>query len=412
MNRFLGIKAIRYFGVALDSIRANKLRSSLTMLGIIIGVAAVLTTMGIGAGAAASITERIESQGTNLLSVNSDGGSSGSTLTMGDAEALSDPVLHPDLVAIVPEYSSSATLVASSTDSQNQVVGTVPEYISVRNLETQAGRFFNEEEVEINSRVAVLGSTVAEEFFGTAGNALDQRLRIGNELFDVIGILEESGSSGFGGPDSRVYVPIGVAQKRLFNAERYRGDYTITGMSIQATDGERMEQAEQQVEQTLRLRHRLGADDDNDFSIVNQASLLEVAGEVSQTLTIFLGSIGAISLVVGGIGIMNIMLVSVTERTREIGLRKALGAHDSDILLQFLIEALVLATMGGLIGMGLSFGLAFAVGRIPNFTFSVVIQPQALILALAVSFFSGFVFGLYPAIRATRLDPIEALRFE
>ena len=183
-------------------------------------------------------------------------------------------------------------------------------------------------------------------------------------------------------------------------------------MSIQAADGERMDQAESQIEQTLRLRHGLGPDDDNDFSIFNQASLLEIASEISQMLTVFLGSIGAISLLVVGIGIMNIMLVSVTERTREIGLRKALGAHDSDILLQFLIESLVLATMGGLIGMGLSFGLAFAVGRIPNFPFSVIIQPQALILALTVSFASGFVFGLYPAMRATRLDPIEALRFE
>ncbi len=162
----------------------------------------------------------------------------------------------------------------------------------------------------------------------------------------------------------------------------------------------------------MLLRHRLGPNDDNDFSIFNQASLLELAGEVTATLTVFLGSIGAISLLVGGIGIMNIMLVSVTERTREIGLRKAVGAHDRDILLQFLIESLVLATIGGLIGMGISFGLAFAVGRIPNFPFSVIIEPQALLMALGVSSASGFIFGIYPAMRATRLDPIEALRFE
>ena len=406
------MRAIRYFGVALDSIRANKLRSSLTMLGIIIGVAAVLTTMGIGAGAAASITERIESQGTNLLSVNSGSGGSGSTLTMGDAEALSDSSIHPDLVAVVPEFSSSATLTAGSTDSQNQVVGTLPDYASVRNLETQTGRFFNADETEASERAAVLGATVAGDLFGVAADALGQQVRIGGEPFRVIGVLEESGSSGFGGPDSQVYVPIGVAQERLFNAARYRGDYTVTALSVQAADGERMEQAERQIEQTLRLRHGLGPDDENDFSIFNQASLLEVASEVSQTLTVFLGSIAAISLLVGGIGIMNIMLVSVTERTREIGLRKALGAHDNDILLQFLIESFVLATMGGAIGMGLSFGLAFAVGSIPDFPFSVIIQPQALILALVVSFASGFVFGLYPAMRATRLDPIEALRFE
>ena len=406
------MRILRYFGVALSSIRANKLRSSLTMLGIIIGVAAVLTTMGIGAGAAASITERIESQGTNLLSVSSGGGGTGSTLTMGDANALSDRRLHSEVVTVVPEFSSSATLTAGSTDSQNQVVGTLPAYFQVRNLDTQEGRFFDEEETVSKARVTVLGATVASDLFGSESYALDQTVRIGSEPFVVIGVLEESGGSGFGGPDSQVYVPIGVAQERLFNADRYRGDYTITAMSIQAADGDHMDEAETQVEQTLRLRHGLGPDDENDFRIFNQASLLEVASEVSQTLTVFLGSIGAISLLVGGIGIMNIMLVSVTERTREIGLRKALGAHDKDILLQFLIESLVLATMGGAIGMGLSFGLASATERIPDFPFSVVILPQALILALAVSFASGFVFGLYPAMRATRLDPIEALRFE
>ncbi len=407
------MKVIRYFAVALDSIRANKLRSSLTMLGIIIGVAAVLTTMGIGSGAAASITQRIESQGTNLLSVNAGGGggATASTLTMGDAEALSDISLHPALLVVVPEYTASATLTNAATDSQSQVVGTSPAYAVVRNLEMAAGRFFDEAENDVNERVLVLGNTVAADLFAVADDALGQQVRVNGEPFMVVGVLAESGSAGFGGPDSRAYVPIGVAQGRLFNAPRYRGDYTITGLSIQA-DGTRMDAAELQIEQTMRLRHMLGPDDENDFSIFNQASLLEVAGEVAQTLTVFLGSIGAISLLVGGIGIMNIMLVSVTERTREIGLRKAVGAHDRDILLQFLIESLVLATIGGLIGMGISFGLAFAVGRIPNFPFSVIIQPQALLLALGVSSASGFVFGIYPAMRATRLDPIEALRFE
>ncbi len=407
------MKVIRYFAVALDSIRANKLRSSLTMLGIIIGVAAVLTTMGIGSGAAASITQRIESQGTNLLSVNAGGGggSTSSTLTMGDAEALSDISLHPALLVVVPEYTASATLTNAATDSQSQVVGTSPAYAVVRNLEMAAGRFFDEAENDVNERVLVLGNTVAADLFAVADDALGQQVRVNGEPFMVVGVLAESGSAGFGGPDSRANVPIGVAQGRLINAPRYRGDYTITGLSIQA-DGTRMDAAELQIEQTMRLRHMLGPDDENDFSIFNQASLLEVAGEVAQTLTVFLGSIGAISLLVGGIGIMNIMLVSVTERTREIGLRKAVGAHDRDILLQFLIESLVLATIGGLIGMGISFGLAFAVGRIPNFPFSVIIQPQALLLALGVSSASGFVFGIYPAMRATRLDPIEALRFE
>ena len=403
------MKIVRYFIVALDSIRANKLRSSLTMLGIIIGVAAVLTTMGIGSGAAASITQSIESQGTNLLSVNA--ASSTSTLTMGDVAALSDTALHPALITVVPEYTSNATLTNGSTDSQNQVIGVLPAYASVRNLKMAAGRFFDDQEVETNERVAVLGDTAAEDLFAVAASALGQKVRINGEPFQIVGVLEESGSAGFGGPDTSAYVPIGVAQGRLFNAPRYRGQYTITAMSIQA-DGTQMKEAERQVEQTLRLRHLLGSNDSNDFSIFNQASLLEVAGEITTTLTVLLGSIAAISLLVGGIGIMNIMLVSVTERTREIGLRKAVGAHDRDILLQFLIESLVLATIGGLIGMGLSFGLAFAVGQIPNFPFAIIIEPQALMLALGVSSASGFIFGIYPAMRATRLDPIEALRFE
>ncbi len=405
------MKLFLYFGVALSSIRANKLRASLTMLGIIIGVAAVLTTMGIGAGAAVSITDSIESQGTNLLTVSATSGS-GSTLTMGDAEALSDSTLHSELGAVIPEYSSNATLTAGSLDSDNNVVGTLPEYLDVRSLEVAVGRFINDDEIVNNTRAVVLGSTTADDLFYGANNALGQEVRINGEPFQVIGVLKESGGSGFGGPDSQAYVPIGVAQERLFNANRYRGDYTIRAMSIQAIDGERMGEAELQVEQTLRLRHGLAPDDENDFTIFNQASLLEVASEISQMLTVLLGGIGAISLLVGGIGIMNIMLVSVTERTREIGLRKALGAHDNDILIQFLVESLVLATIGGLIGIGLSYGVSFALGRVPSFPFGVVILPQALILALAVSFSSGFIFGLYPALRATRLDPIEALRFE
>ncbi len=402
------MKLFLYFGVALGSIRANKLRASLTMLGIIIGVAAVLSTMGIGAGAAASITERIESQGTNLLTVNS----GGDTLTMGDAAELSDRTVHTALDMVVPQYSSSATITMGSLDTDNSVVGTLPSYLDVRNLEISAGRFLDGDDIDMEKRVVVLGSTVAEDLLLNASDAVGQQVRIKGEPFQIIGVLAESGGTGFGGPDSQVYVPINVAQKRLFNANRYRGDYTINSMSIKGIDGDHMDEAELQVEQTLRLRHHLKADDENDFSIFNQASLLEMATEVSQMMTVLLGGIGAISLLVGGIGIMNIMLVSVTERTREIGLRKALGAHDNDILLQFLVESLVLATIGGLVGIGISYGVSYATSQIPSFPFSIIILPQALLLALIVSFASGFIFGLYPAMRATRLDPIEALRFE
>jgi putative ABC transport system permease protein len=405
------MRALRYFGVALESILAHKLRAILTMLGIIIGVAAVLTTMGIGAGAAANITSNIQRQGVNLLTVSARGGSDASKLTTKDALVLANRQMFPDLAAVVPEYSGNATLVVGDTNSDNQVIGTVAQYATVRNLELAEGRFLSDDEVTNQRRVVVLGASLAADLFA-GGEAVGQQIRINSELYEVIGVLEETGGAGFGSNDERAFAPITVAQGRLFNAPRYRGDYTIASMSIQVASAERLDAAAQQVERTLRLRHGLGPDDDNDFNLVNQASLLELAGDISATLTAFLGSIGAVSLLVGGIGIMNIMLVSVTERTREIGLRKALGAQDSDIMMQFVIESLVLCTLGGAIGMGFSYGVAFLVGRIPGFPFPVVIQPQALLLALGVSTACGFLFGLYPALRATRLDPIEALRYE
>jgi putative ABC transport system permease protein len=301
--------------------------------------------------------------------------------------------------------------VAGSNNSQNQVTGITVEYSVVRNLEVASGRFLNEEEIGAQNQVAVLGSEVAAELFGEE-NPVGLSLRINAQPFQIVGVLEEVGGFGRNTPDEQAYVPIGIAQGRLFNAPRYRGEYTVTGISVQAAGPDQVDAAQQQIEATLRLRHNLKTDDDNDFNIFNQASLLETASDISQTLTVFLGTIGAVSLVVGGIGIMNIMLVSVTERTREIGLRKALGAHDSDILLQFLIEALVLCFLGGLIGVGLAYSLTWLFAQIPSFTFTVLIQPDALALALSFSLISGLIFGIYPALRATQLDPIEALRSE
>jgi putative ABC transport system permease protein len=414
------MKTFKYLQVALESIVAHKMRAILTMLGIIIGVAAVLSTMGIGRGAAASITERIESQGTNLLSVSPGASSSGGlreasgsvrTLTIGDAHALMDKSLHPAIAAVAPEYGANAQLVYGSTNTNNQISGVTAEYPSVRNLSVASGRFLTEEDVAAQSQVVVLGSELASDLFGSV-EPVGQSIRIGSQPFQVIGVLEESGGFGRNTPDEQAYVPIGIAQGRLFNAPRYRGDYTITGLNVEAASADLIDNAEKQIEMTLRLRHSLKVDDDNDFNVFNQASLLETASDITATMTIFLGSIGAISLLVGGIGIMNIMLVSVTERTREIGLRKAIGAHDHDILLQFLVEALVLCFLGGLIGVGLAYGVAAALAQIPGFTFKVVIAPDSLALALGFSLLAGLVFGIYPAMRATQLDPIEALRSE
>ncbi len=411
---------LRYVQTSLESIAMHKLRAALTMLGIIIGVAAVLTTMGIGRGAASNITERIQSQGTNLLVITPgatnvgglrEAGGSARTLTMGDVQALADRAVHSSITRLAPVYGASARLVYGSKNSQNQVVGTTAEYAAVRNLEVASGRFLTAQDVEEQRRVVVLGATLASDLFGSM-DPLGQSVRINNEPFEVIGVLKARGGFGFDSADTQAFVPIPVAQSRLFNAPRYRGEYTVTGINVQVADESQMDTAQRQIEATLRLRHGLKATAENDFSIFNQASLLEVASEVSQTLTIFLGAIGAISLLVGGIGIMNIMLVSVTERTREIGLRKAVGARDGDILLQFLIEALALCALGGLVGIGLSYSIAAVFGQFPNMPFRVKIEPDSLLLALGVSLASGLVFGLYPAWRATQLDPIVALRYE
>ncbi len=414
------MKIFKYLQVAVESIVAHKMRAILTMLGIIIGVAAVLTTMGIGRGAAANITERIESQGTNLLTIYpgasssgglSEGGGSAGTLTIGDAKALLDTSLHPGIAFIAPEYNSNARLVYDTTNVREQVTGITTAYATVRNLTVVSGRFLTDEEVEQQSQVVVLGSELAGDLFA-AENPVGLTVRINAQRFQVVGVLEEAGGFGRNTPDNQAFVPIGLAQGRLFNAPRYRGESTLSSINVQAASATDVDNVQRQVEVTLRLRHNLGSDEENDFDIFNQASLLDTAASITQTLTLFLGSIGAISLLVGGIGIMNIMLVSVTERTREIGLRKAIGAHDSDILLQFLVEALVLCFFGGLIGVGLAYGLAALFAQIPAFTFTVVIEADSLALALGFSLLSGLVFGIYPAMRATQLDPIEALRSE
>jgi putative ABC transport system permease protein len=414
------MKIIKYLQVAVESILAHKLRAILTMLGIIIGVAAVLSTSGIGRGASASITDRIKSQGTNLLSVSSgaarsggvsQGGGSIATLTLGDVTALQEPSLGLPKSTIVPEYSSRTVLVYGNNNSSTQVVGTTPDYMTIHNMTVSNGKFITKELADAGKQVVVLGDTLATDLFATA-EPVGQSIRINNVPFEVIGVLKATGGSGFNSTDNQAFVPIGVAQGRLFSASRYRGSYVVTGITISVDKEEDMTEVQRLAEMVFRMRHNLQAKTDNDFRIFNQASLLETMSSVTETLTIFLGAIGAISLIVGGIGIMNIMLVSVTERTREIGLRKALGAHDSDILLQFLVEALVICTIGGVIGVGLSYLVAYIVSLLPAVSFKVLIEADSIILAIGVSLLSGLVFGLYPAMRATRLDPSEALRYE
>ena len=407
------MKFLRYSGVAFESIMANKMRSILTMLGLIIGVASVLTTIGIGRGAAEGVSSQIEGQGINTLSINpkTENLTDNSTLTSGDAKALADKTLHPEIMGVAPTNSSFVRVVYGNAGIESQVTGATAAYASVRSVKIAQGRFFSAAEEADQARVAVLSTIAARSLFKNQ-NPVGQMVRIKNEPFQVIGVLKPSSGDDSESYFRPVYVPIDVAQTHLINGDRYRGEYTVSEITVQVASKEMLPLAEQRIEQTLRIRHNLEAKDKNDFHILDQAKLLELAGNISSMMTYLLGSIGGVSLLVGGIGIMNIMLVSVTERTSEIGLRKALGAQERDILLQFLIEAMVLCAFGSMIGIGLSYSVSYGLNHIPNFPFKILIEPAALMLALGVGLFSGFVFGLYPAFRATRLDPIEALRHE
>ena len=279
-------------------------------------------------------------------------------------------------------------------------------------MKVAGGRFITSDEVDSYSRVVVVNGSVAEELFGTL-DPVGQEMRISGALFQVVGVLEAGESGPFErGGQAIVYVPLTVAQSLLFYADRIGGEPVYSSIAVQVADQSMLDDAEYRIERTLRLRHDLDAEDENDFLIINQARILGFVTNFTGVLTAFLGSIGAVGLFVGGIGIMNIMLVSVTERTREIGLRKALGAQDRDILWQFLIEALVLCAIGGALGIGLSFGIGALINLIPGFPLKVYIEFGAVLIALGVAVACGLIFGLYPAIRATSLDPIEALRYE
>ena len=405
---------------ALTSLWASKLRSSLTVLGIVIGVAAVISLMSIGRGAQASITERIQSLGTNLLFVqpgaSSFGGiffgqGSSSTLTLEDAEAIADSSAIPSVSAVAPELSTSGQLVYGRENTFTQVLGVTPEYVAVRNLELSTGSFISDGHVVNRSEVIVLGSFVSETLFGLR-DPVGQTIKVNGRPFTIIGVLDSMGGGPFGLFDDQVLVPITTAYYRLASERTTQGDVTVNLISVQVQDESLMDQAEAQIATLLRLRHRVTGEDD--FTINNQQDTLETLEETTDTFVMFLGAIAGISLLVGGIGIMNIMLVSVTERTREIGIRKAMGATRRDILVQFMAEAIVLSIGGG--GIGVLAGVAlsrFIDGRtLFGQAFETVFSGDIVILALLVSAAIGLFFGIYPAMRAARQHPIDALRYE
>jgi putative ABC transport system permease protein len=408
--------------IALRALTANKMRSILTMLGIIIGVGAVIALLSVGHGFERYITEQFQNLGTNLLFVFSgqlESGGAGSArvgrqrfqpLTMGDAEALADPFQVPDVVAVASEYGRSGTVVRGKLEMSTSISGVTPEYQSVRNFNPVEGEFIAQEHVNGRSRVAVIGDTVAKELFEEYEYPIGQTIKLNDVPFKVIGVLEEKGGGGFGDEDSVVLIPISTAQTRLFNAGSVRGDLVVSVIYVRVVSQEKMSEVADRMTEVLRERHRISFKDDDDFTVVNQTDLIQVFGEFTAVFTTVLGAIAGISLLVGGIGIMNIMLVSVTERTREIGIRKAVGAKRRDILFQFLIEAMVLSMLGGFVGMLLGYGASMVLAGLIDL--QTVVTVGAILLATSFSAAVGLFFGIYPATRAARLNPIDALRYE
>jgi putative ABC transport system permease protein len=416
------VNVLESLRLAFRALTANKLRAALTMLGIVIGVGAVITLMSAGEGVQVYIEERFQSVGSNLLFVlpgseeESMSGPPGMTvgtaeLTNGDVDALRDPVRAPDVESVSPELFSSTIVATGQRDTFATILGVNPDFASVRNWFPEVGVYIDQDDMNSRARVALLGRTVVEDLFPDHPYPLDQTIKINNVPFRVIGVLEEKGGSQFSDEDNSVIVPLTTAQTRLFPSRSRTGELTVSAIIVQAVSEERMDAATEQISAILRERHDIDFRDEDDFSIISQSDILDVFGQITGVLTAFLGAIAGISLLVGGIGIMNIMLVSVTERTREIGLRKAVGARRRDIMWQFLLEAMTLSLIGGIMGIALgALGAGIITALIEDFRS--VVTPQAVVLATTFSAAVGLFFGIYPARRASVLNPIDALRYE
>ncbi|MHB8870544.1 MAG: ABC transporter permease [Thermoleophilia bacterium] len=400
---------------AYTALSANKIRSGLTVLGIVIGIASVITLVGVGQGTKQSVEASIESIGSNLLTVMpgiqrggpvSQGRGSAQSLKPADATAIQEQLSAA--AAVAPEVSGRYQVSTRGGNTSTSVVGTVPVYPQVRNIQIAAGSFLSEQHITSAARVAVIGPNVRDDLFGASEeggqDALGQTIRIKNIAFTVVGVTQAKGGLGFNSPDDTIYVPLTTAQRSL------AGTTTISSISVQAVSQEVMTQLQTDITKLLLQQHNIADTTQADFFVMNQADLASTATSVTDTLTLLLAAIAGISLVVGGIGIMNMMLTTVTERTREIGLRKAIGAKRGDISLQFLTEAVLLTFLSGVIGVALGWVLSWALESFAGLSSSITLF--SVVLAFGVSTLIGIVFGLYPARRAAGLIPMEALRYE
>ena len=412
--------------IAMRGLAAHKLRSVLTILGIIIGVGAVITLVSVGEGVQGFVSAQFQGIGTNLLFVTPDfGNNSGfvsqrrtasfSSLTLNDARALQDPFRVPDAVAIVPEVQRQVQVVVGNRYASTIARGTSPDYAHVRNHFPIVGTFITEQDLVRAGRSVVLGQTVVKALFPDEAYPVGRTVEVNGVRFSVVGILEEKGQSGPVDPDDVIIVPLTTAQRWLVTQRNQRGEYVVDVIYVQARSEDRMGIATQQVADVLRERHDIAYRDEDDFFVFSQEEILDLFTQITGILTIFMTAIAGISLLVGGIGIMNIMLVSVTERTREIGLRKAVGAKRRDVLIQFLAEAVILSMIGGLIGIllgGVGARVISTVAQNAGQEFRALISPRAVAIATLFSASVGLFFGIYPARRASRLNPIDALRYE